>query len=71
MEGVDRWYGGTPGQGWYAPPASSEADGGSLDEVHVSGTRIELYPEDGVTILLWDEYGSLPEDRTGSNASSA
>ena len=61
-ESMSRWYGGVPGQGWYAPgpgevvPASINGDEG------LQGTRIRFFWDYGCEVPLWGERGNLPAD---------
>jgi hypothetical protein len=60
--GVDRWFGGVEGQGWYAPGPGEHIPEPSEEDVHVAGTRIAFFWDYGVTVPLWDEEGLLPDE---------
>jgi hypothetical protein len=60
-ESMSRWYGGVPGQGWYAPGPGEVVPASSDEETHIEGTEIRFFYDYGGG-PLWDEGGEIPNE---------
>lgn len=60
---MDKWFGGKPGFGWYAPgpgdPTPEPSD--DPDYYTLDGNEIQVMWDYGVTVPLWND-GLLPDD---------
>jgi hypothetical protein len=60
-ESMSQWFGGVPGQGWYAPGPGEVVPASSKEETHMEGTKIRFFYDYGGG-PLWDEGGEIPNE---------
>jgi hypothetical protein len=60
-ESMDQWFGGVPGQGWYAPGPGDPVHAPSDEETPLKGTRIRFFYDFGGG-PLWSEWGEIPNE---------